>query len=1407
MVELPTSLAKPRPGAITTGTQTHTSISVSTVNATGPSGRPLVALRANDQTVLCFLDTGSEATLIRPSILRRLDPQNNLRRIRSSKLLRGVTGQPLATTSEVTLHFQLDDDLFIPHQVTLVDVTYPGDILLGMDFLRRLDFSLTHDPNTTSSCLSLEGRPFSVVYTDVESLHVRVISTTASNPETPAEFSTEMLPTQDHKHSPGIAVHLTARTDVPPHTGCFLDSRIARAGPRDGDVIVTPTTTGNLILPHSVTTVKDRCCFVWAVNPTPKTLILHGGTRLGTVASVEALFTAKSKPPLTEQSKTVLARSDVCPVKTDSPAIEVPEDKASSLRAQARPSSDDFSEEVEDSSRILSSNNLANTDSQGEDKDTEFEWEEEDFIWEDFADTLLYEDFDDSDAEVEQAELPPSLAIAACEAAEQLLSSPLPDESSLVPDLSHLDTKSQHQLTELLNQHKELFEGGEETVGLVPGISHKIDTGDAKPVSIRQWRLPQSTRQAIRDQCDSMLDAGVIEPSTSPWLSPVVLVKKKGGGLRFCVDYRGLNAVTKKDAYPLPRINELIDELGPMDTFTTLDARAAYWSVELETTDRPKTAFSDGYRLFQFCRLPFGLSTAPTTFQRTMNIVLAPVLGRHTLAYLDDVIIYSRGFTQHLQHLSETLQLLSSAGLKLNPQKCQFAASTIDFLGFTISPGGVSPNQEKVTAISKTPAPRTVREVRRFLGATGFYRKHIPDYATVASPLHLLLKKGQKWIWGAEQQSAFEELKLRLTTAPVLRQPDFSRDFELHTDASSVALGACLMQRDVHNTPYAIAYYSRKLRDAETRYPAIDLEALAVVEGVRVFDSYLYGRHFTVYTDHRPLVYIFSRKTKSPRMTRFAHDLSFYDFNIRYKEGPTNHVPDLLSRQVAKLTITDLSPERLAAEQEADPLLSDVRKYLVEGTLPKKKLPLPLCEFELKDNVVYRLKHFPDRICYQLFVPQKLRNSALKASHLPPLASHPGIHRTFQNARAMFYWPNMLRDVRQYVDSCLICQQSRGSMQKVPMADTPLAEFPLERVSMDLMDFGPSIPVRWALSILDQHSRFLQIVPLRKATAAAVHSAFMDHWVTLFGPPRVIQTDNGIQFTSNIFRELTKMMHATNHYTIRYHPQANGMVERTNRVVKAALTTLVGNRPRVWHQFVPELRLQINSAIHRTTGEQPIYLLTGRHANFPVGLTNEAIFAENLNLQGRLQEARQAAVEASRQARQIYGRYYDRGKKIVFQPTEGSLVWYYEHKSRMGGLPPLSGKWRGPARVIRRLGPVSFEVLNLDTGVQLKAHLNHLKPYRPSEELSYAVDDDDEEGRADDEEGRPGDEEGPANDEEGPGDDEEGGEDGTNQPGAAVQDADLPEDPWVSVLTSFAREPEERRELNVAAETLNGNNV
>jgi len=225
-----------------------------------------------------------------------------------------------------------------------------------------------------------------------------------------------------------------------------------------------------------------------------------------------------------------------------------------------------------------------------------------------------------------------------------------------------------------------------------------------------------------------------------------------------------------------------------------------------------------------------------------------------------------------------------------------------------------------------------------------FFRKHIEGYATSAAPLHLLLKKGQSWKWEKDQQQAFEELKRRLASAPVLRQPDFTQPFELHTDASSIALGAALIQRDHDGAPHAIAYYSRKLHDPETRYPAIDCEALAVVEGVRVFDSYLYGRMFLIYTDHRPLLYIFKHQTKSPRMTRYAHDLSYYDFEIRYKEGPTNYVPDLLLRQIAAIDVRELSSQELALEQRQDPALQDISSYLSDGTVPKKKPPVSLSD-------------------------------------------------------------------------------------------------------------------------------------------------------------------------------------------------------------------------------------------------------------------------------------------------------------------------------------------------------------------------------------------------------------------------------------------------------------------------------
>nr|XP_027230729.1 uncharacterized protein LOC113822397 [Penaeus vannamei] len=362
------------------------------------------------------------------------------------------------------------EDSVIVHQASVVDVSFPGDILIGMDLLRRLDFTFSSEASTGNATITLQGHKFSVVYTDAESLKICCIK-----PLSPTEDASEDAPVSAQDPQTVAAVHLVHRASIAAHSGCFVEGCVSRNGPTDGDILVVPAMPKGLLLPHAVQSRRQ----------------VH-----------------------------------YCPVEPDS---------------------------LEDGETF------------------DFEWEEDCFDRQYGVEDFGYDD----ELEVEHMELPPSIAIAACEAAELLEHGPNLDDHQM-PDLGHLEDPQRHQLTELLCRFKGLFDGGEEAVGLVPGIKHQIDTGDAKPVCIRQWRLPHSTRQVIREQCDSMLRSGVIEESTSPWMSPVVLVKKKGGALRFCVDYRGLNAVTKGDTYPLPLISELIDELGPKNIFTTLDARAAY---------------------------------------------------------------------------------------------------------------------------------------------------------------------------------------------------------------------------------------------------------------------------------------------------------------------------------------------------------------------------------------------------------------------------------------------------------------------------------------------------------------------------------------------------------------------------------------------------------------------------------------------------------------------------------------------------------------------------------------------------------------------------------------------------------------------------------------------------------------
>ena len=414
---------------------------------------------------------------------------------------------------------------------------------------------------------------------------------------------------------------------------------------------------------------------------------------------------------------------------------------------------------------------------------------------------------------------------------------------------TELSQTEQRELLELLNSFSTLFVGDGEPVGWTGVVKHDIETSGA-PIRQPVRRLPQSMKHIVDDEVEKMIQQGIIRPSTSPWSSPIVMVRKKNGSWRFCIDYRKINAVTRQNAYPLPRIDATLDSLAGSVYFTTLDLASGYWQVELTTDAKAKTAFSTPKGHFEFNVMPFGLTNAPATFQRLMECVLAGLTSQECLIYLDDIIVFSTSFSDHLQRLSTVLQRLECAGLKLKLSKCHFARKEVQYLGHVVSADGVKPNPAKIEAVATYPPPTNVQELRQFLGLANYYRRFVQNYSKIAEPLHQLTRKTSKGFhWTSNYQLAFEELKHHLTNPPILAYPDFSRKFILHTDASATALGAVLCQQQDGNE-HVIAYWSRQLNKPERNYSTIEREALAAVAAIKEFYPYLYGFPFTLITDH-----------------------------------------------------------------------------------------------------------------------------------------------------------------------------------------------------------------------------------------------------------------------------------------------------------------------------------------------------------------------------------------------------------------------------------------------------------------------------------------------------------------------------------------------------------------------------
>ena len=395
-------------------------------------------------------------------------------------------------------------------------------------------------------------------------------------------------------------------------------------------------------------------------------------------------------------------------------------------------------------------------------------------------------------------------------------------------------------MMQLLKKYKHVFSPNPKGPGMATAVEHSIDTGDAQPIKQRAYRTSQKEDQYMKAEIDEMIENEIIRPSASPWSSPVVLVGKKDGTLRFCVDYRKVNEVTKKDSYPIPRITEALDCLNGSKYFTSLDFASGYWQIKVKGDHVAKTAFICKSGLFEFVRMPFGLCNAPSTFQRAMDILLTGLNWKFALIYIDDILVFSRNFEEHLAHLELVLQRLSNAQFTVKLSKCFFGREEVSYLGHVVNSQGIKPDPAKLAAVGDFKVPINLTEVRSFLGLTTYYHRFVPAYATVAEPLYYLQKKNVHFVWTEKCQTAFDHIKKMLVSSPTLRYPNFEREFIVMTDASNVGLGAVLSQVDDNKVEYAISYASRALSAEERNYSTTEKECLAVLFSIKTFRPYLH---------------------------------------------------------------------------------------------------------------------------------------------------------------------------------------------------------------------------------------------------------------------------------------------------------------------------------------------------------------------------------------------------------------------------------------------------------------------------------------------------------------------------------------------------------------------------------------
>lgn len=667
--------------------------------------------------------------------------------------------------------------------------------------------------------------------------------------------------------------------------------------------------------------------------------------------------------------------------------------------------------------------------------------------------------------------------------------------------------------------------------GRMPTVSLSIDTGEHPPIRQRPYHIPLSKRKQVETEIDKMLAEGVIRPSKSPWASPITLVPKKDNTIRFCVDYRKLNNITKKDAHPLPLIQEIFDNLAGAKVFSTLDLKSGYWQILVSEKDIEKTAFVCHRGLYEFTRMPFGLANAPSVFQRTMQDVLGDMVGDFVMVYIDDIVVYSKSHEEHQEHLRQVFDALELHGLKLKTSKCHLDVPEVELLGYVVSARGVNCNPDKTRAISELSQPQSVKEVRSFLGMAGYYRQCVPGFAKIAAPLVKLTRKNVRFAWGQMEQEAFDTLKKLLVSSKVMALPDTSKPFKLYTDACDYAIGAILVQDDDVGMERPIQYISKQLSGSQLNWATIEKEAYAVIHALTKLRPYLYGAAFTVYTDHKPLKALFLSEVKNTKIQRWATLIAEYGAPIEYRKGAHNIRADMLSRiRSPEIAIVD-TEDWLAADDLGDDHPTQIpwefdeleKKQVQQEQALMEEYSLAMddeSEYELKDGLLYTTRTPPGKLPYpRLVLPPSARFRVIRRAHTE--VGHQAVRKTLDRLQEAYKWPGQRKDVLNVIQQCNKCTINKDRREYPMPSDMPIAAYPGQIVGMDLC--GP-FPLsrngnRYLLTLIDHCSGWVEARPIPCKESEQVLKYLEQEYLPRFGSPEILITDQGLEFNATPLKQ------------------------------------------------------------------------------------------------------------------------------------------------------------------------------------------------------------------------------------------------------------------------------------------------